>query len=40
MVKKCLEELGAAKALRGTISPHEVTASKFLAAGIDLQEQQ
>lgn len=42
-VKKCLEALGeaeAAEASRGVVAPHETTASKFLAAGIDLQEQQ
>lgn len=42
-VKVCLEKLAKAEALeasRGILHPHEVTASKFLGVGIDLQEQQ
>lgn len=42
-VAKCLETIGKEEAMEaagGMLSPHEVTASKFLSVGLDLQEQQ
>lgn len=42
-VKACLQSLAeeeAADALRGVFAPHETTASSFLSAGLELQEQQ
>lgn len=42
-VKECLTELGreeAQDAERGVLQPHEVTASGFLATGLELEEQQ
>lgn len=42
-VKECLEVLGREEleaAGRGVLAPHSTTASRFLAAALDLQEQQ
>lgn len=42
-VKACLELMGAEEldaSKKGVVQPHMVTASRFLATGIELQEQQ
>lgn len=42
-VKVCLEKLAKSEAqeiAQGVIHPHEITASKFLSVGLELQEQQ
>lgn len=42
-VKECLKQLAKEEALEaqnGVLHPHEVTASRFLATGLELEEQQ
>lgn len=42
-MKECLQQLGHEEALEaqnGVLHPHEVTASRFLATGLELEEQQ